>query len=187
MLLSILILSVDDRKHFLDELLSILSDQIKTHSLENIVSIETFLDNRVNSIGFKRNKLLQECNSEYYCFIDDDDVISKDYLKLIIDALESKPDCLSLNGEITFDGKNPQKFKHSIKYDRYFEEDKIYYRYPNHLNVIKTSIGKQFKFPEINHGEDTSFATAIHESGVLKVEVEIPETIYYYNYVTNKQ
>jgi hypothetical protein len=54
------------------------------------------------------------------------------------------------------------------------------------LNCIKASIAKQFKFPEINHGEDTQWATQIKESGLLKKEVYIDKILYHYQYVTKK-
>lgn len=61
-----------------------------------------------------------------------------------------------------------------------------YERYPNHLNCIKSSIAKKFKFPETNHGEDTDWATQIHKSGLIKTEHYIPEIIYYYDYKSKK-
>jgi hypothetical protein len=107
---------------------------------------------------------------------------------IILKALKSKPDCLSLRGVITFDGHEPKIFEHSIKYSEYRTTANVitYERYPNHLNVIKSSIAKQFTFPEINFGEDTDWATQINKSGLLKKEVYIEEIIYYYKYVSNK-
>jgi hypothetical protein len=62
----------------------------------------------------------------------------------------------------------------------------VYYRPPNHLNVIKASIAKQFKFPEKNFGEDMEWSMQIQQSGLLKTEAHIDETLYYYIYKTNK-
>ena len=85
--------------------------------------------------------------------------------------------------------------KYSSEYVAWINENKMkqvrhedktmwirYERYPNHLNCIKASIAKQFKFPEKNHGEDTDWATQIHKSGLLKSEYQIDDVIYYYDW-----
>jgi hypothetical protein len=93
-----------------------------------------------------------------------------------------------LRGIITFDGETPELFEHSIKYKEYKTVDNPvkYERYPNHLNCIKSSIAKQFKFPEINHGEDTDWATQIFNSGLIKTEHYIDSVMYHYNFITRK-
>lgn len=149
-------------------------------------------DNTYMTIGQKRNKLLNDADGEYVCFIDDDDEVSPNYISLLMQAIELDCDCASLLGEITFNGKDAALFEHSIKYNEYKTNTRVsetgitYERYPNHLNMIKASIAKQFKFPEINHGEDTDWATQIHKSGLLKTEYYINEVIYYYKFITNK-
>jgi glycosyltransferase involved in cell wall biosynthesis len=178
--LSILICTIPKRKAFFDRLMAILEPQ------ENDFTEVIYNNNEFESIGKKRNDLLKSATGEYVCFIDDDDRVSDDYIKMLFEGIEKGVDCCSLTGEITFDGKKPKPFIHSMEYDRYFEDDKAYYRYPNHLNCIKASIAKQFRFPEKNHGEDTDFATFIHNAKVLKTEHWIPGTIYYYDYISNK-
>lgn len=179
--LSILICTVPKRSDFLRGLMRELRQQIQ--GLNAWDDVEILTDDRTNiSIGEKRNHLLSIADGEYLAFVDDDDRISSNYLKLLSEGIARKPDCCSLVGEITEDGINPKIFLHSVKYDSYFERDNIYYRYPNHLNCLKSSIAKQFKFPKTSHGEDTDFATQMFKAGVLKVEHEINETIYYYDY-----
>jgi glycosyltransferase involved in cell wall biosynthesis len=145
------------------------------------------------SIGSKRNSLLQKAESDYICFIDDDDDISDNYIEWLLKAAESGCDCASLKGCITFDGINPELFEHSIKYPEWRTNDHAYpmtdvkyERGINHLNLVKTSIAKQFLFPEINHGEDKAWSDQLRDSGLLKTEFEIPEVIYYYKYITKK-
>lgn len=148
---------------------------------------EIITDNHeTDAIGVKRNRLLQAAYGEYVCFIDDDDNIAENYIKLVRGGIDNNTDCCSLLGIITFDGHRPQEFRHSIKYKRYEEVDGVFLRYPNHLNTIRTSIAKKFTFPETNHGEDTDWATQIFNSGLLKTEHEIKDILYYYLYKTVK-
>lgn len=170
-----------------NELIACLTKQIDLLPADLINPIEIVsCSNEFISIGEKRNLLLNEANGDYICFIDDDDMVSDDYILKVLNALKSEPDCCSLNGIITFDSEKPKEFKHSIQYDAYSEDENYYYRFPNHLNAIKSSICKQVKFPEINHGEDTSFATQIKNLDLLKKESTIEGIIYYYKYISNK-
>lgn len=192
--LSILICTIPSRYASYGRLITELNSQILPYAPE--VGIISNNSTQL-SIGAKRNWLLEKAESEYVCFIDDDDWISEHYIDLLMSAIQTGLDCASLKGVITFNGKDSAIFEHSIKYQEYKTNDLSgvwhcndntikYERYPNHLNMIKTSIAKQFKFPEINHGEDTDWATQIHKSGLLKTEFYIPEVIYHYRYVTKK-
>ena len=180
MKLSILICGLVSRNDTYALLINELSKQYNGSEVEVI----SLTDSGEKTIGEKRNILLNQAKGEYVCFVDDDDMISKDYILKILTALESNPDCCSLLGVITWNGENPELFEHSIKYKEYktTENPIMYERYPNHLNVIRSSIAKQFKFPETNHGEDTDWATAINKSGLLKTEAYIPGIIYHYQY-----
>lgn len=155
-----------------------LSDKVKVLDRED----------EYGNIGKNRNALLDMCTREYLSFVDADDMISCDYIKDNYEAIKLNPDCVSLRGVITWDGSNPELFEHSIKYKAYVTTTNPikYERMPNHLNAIKSSIAKQFKFPEINHGEDTDWATQIHNSGLLKKEVYIDKVLYHYLYISKK-
>lgn len=180
-LLSILIPTIGKRKDMYDSLINNLKKQIGSLPIEII----TEYDEKA-TIGTKRNRLLKKAKGEYIAFVDDDDILSDNYIALIIEAIKSSPDCCSLNGIITVNGLNPRKFIHSIKYVSYYEEGGIYYRPPNHLNTIKRSIAIQFEFPENNFGEDTKWAMKICRSGLLKTETKIEEVLYYYKYIRVK-
>lgn len=182
MKLSLLIPSIAERGHLLERLLRSIDAQKNGYDVETLVLV----DSRQRKIGNKRNELLQKASGDYLAFIDDDDRISDDYIQKVFEGIEKCVDCCSLTGIITFDGLKPKPFIHSIQNDRYWEDEWAYMRFPNHLNTIKSSIAKQFYFPETNHGEDTDFATQMHKSGLLKTEHFIDGVIYYYDYISNK-
>lgn len=201
--LSILIPTTPERKPFLDKLFVQFEDQLSPFSLrvgsysivryacKEDVEILVFPDNKQSSVGAKRNAILSEAKGEYIASVDSDDRISNNYFKLLFEGIEKGVDCCSLKGVITEDGKNPLIFEHSIKYKEYKTNPEgmpvRYERYPNHLNCIKASIAKQFKFPDKNHSEDTEWATQIFNSGLIKTEHYIDEIIYYYDYISNKK
>ena len=186
MKLSLLICGLENRLEIRNKLYK----QIEAQHNEALVEVITELDNGEMEIGDKRNKLLDRAVGEYVAFIDDDDELSSHYIDELLNAIKMKPDCCSLRGIITTDGKDGQIFEHSIKYTAYKTNpptDGIrYVRFPNHLNCIKATIAKQFKFPSISHGEDTDWATQIYTSGLLKDEAYISDVIYHYNYISKK-
>lgn len=186
-ILSILIPTIVGRESFYNRLQTELIRQIAKYNLIDKIQILNSKDKKgEHSIGWKRNLLLQNCEGEYCMFIDDDDMICEDALPLIVNLLGNKPDVLTLDGTLTTDGKNPKKFIHSLAYDNWFEKAGVYYRPPNHLNPMKTSIAKQFKFPDISMGEDKDWSMQIVKSGLLKTEFSIGKTYYFYDYRTNK-
>jgi len=173
--LSILICSLQSRADKLQRLMNVLQPQ-----LNDDVEVILKSDNGEMKIGTKRNLLLEEAQGDYISFVDDDDLVSEDYVKKIIEAVKTKPDCCGLQGIITFQGQSPRMFIHSLKYKEWFEQNNIYYRCPNHLNPIKRDLALTVKFQEINFGEDKDFSTRLLP--LLKEEVFIPGVIYHYLY-----
>ncbi len=156
------------------------------------VQIITYTDRAgLHKIGTKRNKLKKLVTAKYMAYFDDDDLPAGCYFEELFLAIKSNKDvdCCSLRGMMTTDGVTPELFEHSIKYKRYYTNPDgpvKYERYPNHLNLIKTSIAQKFNFPPIDRGEDTDFATQIFKSGLIKTEAYIPTTLYYYRYKHRK-
>lgn len=196
MKLSILICSLESRVEQFNKLFIDLDRQRDNRNTTLEILVER--DNGEQRTGSKRNRLLERAQGEYICFIDDDDEISTNYINILLEAIKTNPDCVSLRGVITTSGRRPFIFEHSIRYKVYKTNEDVvtdldmdgwnmpykikYERYPNHLNCIRASIAKQFKFPEINHGEDTDWATQIFKSGLIKTEFYTDEILYYYRY-----
>ena len=184
-ILSLLICSVNSRKEFLDRLLEVLNKQLQGQEI--LVN----LDNGEKSIGRKRNELLQQATGKYIAFIDDDDLVSEDYISLILDAVKDSCDVVGMHLIHTYDGQPFGKTYHSLKYDHWYDEPnpsepgtKFYYRNPNHLNPVKREYALKVKFPEISNGEDRAYSKALLP--FLKSEVYIDKPIYYYLYRSRK-
>ncbi len=172
--LSILICSLAQREESLLRLLDVLEKQ-STDKIEIIV--ET--DNGEIATGTKRNNLLRKARGEYVCFVDDDDMVSEDYVSKILVALKSKPDCCSIEGEIHQGKRNRKRlFFHSMKYREWYEENHIYYRSPNHLNPVRIQLALKIGFPDENVGEDIWYSKRL--LSLLKTEVVIKGIIYFY-------
>jgi hypothetical protein len=67
-----------------------------------------------------------------------------------------------------------------MRHKKYVEDEKGYYRPPNHLNPILTGYVKQIRFPLKNHGEDTNFALNLSKSMLIAKEVQLTKPLYNY-------
>ena len=158
----------------------------KTDEVEIIV----ITDGGEKSIGTKRNEAINKSTGEYVCFIDDDDLVSKDYVPKILNAIKTKPDCVGIHLLHFNDGNLGGLTYHNLNYDHWYEqrEDVIgmmrYYRNPNHLNPVRREYAIKCPFPEISMCEDRDYSMNILK--YLKKQELILEPIYYYLYRSRK-
>ena len=180
--LSILICTIPERKSMFIEILNRLTLLKQKTSL----TVEVLFDGKMDlSVGKKRNNLLDRAIGTYCCFVDDDDKVTDDYYSVIEDS-KLEYDCISLNGMMYNDGKSHLPFFHSLKYTSWIDTESAYYRNPNHLNPMKTSIARQIRFTDKNYGEDRDFSKALLESGLLQTEYEHDKLQYLYMFIKDK-
>lgn len=187
--LAILIPTIDGREKYFDRLMGKLIEQKKWFP-DADVRVLHYKDSGYRhggvSIGEKRNMLIQmaiECNATHRAFIDDDDDITPNYLKLNMPGVYGNYDCNSLVGILSTNGViDPHKhvFFHSLKYDSWWEDNQYFYRNPNHLNVINLAKTKDILFEHKNDGEDGCWSEELARRNVLKTEYEITEPFYQY-------
>ncbi len=178
---SILICTLDERKQIFENLYNELLDQIRKAGLSDKIEVLYYRDNREKSIGFKRNALMRHARGKYACFIDDDDEVHPEYIKMIHGKMQSDPDCISLKGILNNPKGQTYVFEHSLAHGtQYAFKNGRYIRPPNHLNPMKKVVAAQFLFPEINLEEDKLWAMDIARSGILKTEETIEDPYYFY-------
>lgn len=181
MILSLLICTIPKRKDMFDRLYS----ELLSQKLASGSEVEILPDPKGGTIGAKRQRLLEKAQGEYVAFIDDDDMVSSDYLSSILFALESKPDVVGFMGWITTNGRNKTNFKIS-KDCGYKTTARGYERFNNHLSPIKREIALQIGYKNISWQEDYDYAVRLTNSGLIKTERFIAKALYYYQYVTQK-
>lgn len=163
--------------------MAILKPQVDRHP---DVEIKIHDAGRSMPTGTKRNHLKDGASmSDYFCFIDCDDIVPVYYIDEIMKALESNPDVVTFNGYMTTNGKDRMNFTIKLG-EKYEERNKHYYRFPNHLTVMKTKLVSSVRFPDIWIGEDYYFAKQINDMRLLKSEIHLDRDMYIYDYRTNK-
>jgi hypothetical protein len=189
--LSILIPTLPERKESFSELMRELFMQIAESEAWN--DVEVLYDDTKRGVittGEKRNNLIGRAIGNYVWQVDDDDMVFPSAISNILTAIESEPDCLSINGIMTTDGGTERQWFIAIGNEYvadYSTGKEIYLRYPNHITPIKRSIANQFKFPSLNNFEDKAWADMVRNSGLLKTEVKIELPIYHYKYSTKNK
>lgn len=179
MKLSILIATMPVRKWKLNRLLAILSPQTRDH-------VEVIVDDSMDyNIGVKRNKLLDRAKGDYIVFVDDDDLVSDNYVDKILAATEGSPDCIGISGIITTNGKDEKQWHISKEYGTWYERSNVYFRTPNHISPVKREIALKIRFPEIPFGEDAVYSRNIHPH--LHTENIVTGNIYTYKYNSKKK
>lgn len=146
-------------------------------------------DHETDPTGTKRNRLIERAEGEYISQVDADDGVCNNYVELLMKGVESDCDCASLKGLYSVDGVADGIFEHSIRYKewRTTTNEVKYERFPTPLNMIRSDIAKQFKFPDLSWGEDHAWSKLLNESGLLKTEHYIDEVIYFYRKLSNNK
>ena len=88
MLVSILIPSLFERQEKASKLVQGLYNQIKDNKLEDLVEVICITDNRTVKLSDKRNMLQKLSSGKYFMALDDDDEITNDYCKTVIDHIQ---------------------------------------------------------------------------------------------------
>ena len=176
MRLSILTCHLKSRRLFLEQLVQCLEPQL-TPEVEHLID-----DTDGLSIGVKRNSLLARASGGYVAYVDDDDILSHNYVSLILAAIQTNPDCVGIRGVLQDYGKVQGVFEHSIRHKDWVTKDGDikWLRPPNHLNPIRREHALKAGFPDMNCGEDFHYSMAVQP--YLKTEIFIEPVIYLYQH-----
>jgi hypothetical protein len=182
MLLSILICTLEERWDKFQPLKEHLVQQILKQP-EGTVEMKIFCDKKENTTGAKRDFLLRGCEGEYSVHVDCDDWVPDYYVEEILKALETKPDCVPIDGIYTRDGLGPVRWRMSKDFPNttiWEDGEQVFIRSVNHIGVVKNTIATQIGFPDISNGEDKYYSEGIRP--LLQTEVKIPKHMYDYRY-----
>ena len=174
------ILTVPQRKDKLSRLIAKLNDQLLI-SISHRIEILILDDDGTRTVGDKRNEVLDRANGKYISFIDDDDLISENYILKIFNKLNKEIyDGIGFWG-LYYISENPiMLFNHANINNGHFKKDGKQYRPLNHLNPVRTKIAKSIRFPNKNYAEDSDYCDRLLESGLIKSEYNFDEVMYHY-------
>jgi glycosyltransferase involved in cell wall biosynthesis len=178
--LTILILSLPSRIEKFTKLLNHLYRQ----SVNSSVQIIYLGENKTISVGEKRNQALSLASGRYIAFIDDDDWVSDDYVKEILEATESNPDVITFKVQKYRNGIENKQQRFHEKYGRiYMDPNREFYNMPpNHLCAWRREAIKA-SFPDKSLREDHIWAE--EQLKHIHTAVHLDKVLYHYYYDTN--
>jgi len=146
-LLSILIPTLPERADKLRELLACIPEN-------PTVEVIALMDNRRRQVGAKRNAMMAMAQGRYLCHIDDDELLSPDFLTRVLPELEHGVDVVGYDAGVSFNGgpefrvttslHGPNLQPHDLGGGRYSDITRTFW----HWCCWRTDFARQFKFPE---------------------------------------
>jgi hypothetical protein len=135
-----------------------------------------------------RQSLVERAATEYVSFVDDDDLVSRDYVAEIVGALANRPDYVGFQVQCYSDGVPTGVAYHSLEFKTWRNLTGRYERDISHLNPIKRSLALRADFSIARPGrpEDRAWVDQLRRARVLKTQVVVPRILYHYLYSTSR-
>lgn len=180
--LSILIPSLHNRSASREELLKALARQPFKYMSRCQVLVD--IDGRQVTIGAKRNRLLAAAIGRYVTFIDDDDLVTPDYLERVFEGIDKGVDHVGVGMMFTPDHGRHHLVECSMHHEWGMREDGVYLRSPQHTCVVKRELALAVGFENSSFGEDRDYAERLRP--LIETEHVITRPIYFYIYRRDK-
>lgn len=182
MKLSILVPSVTNRRNtFLPKILDQLHSQVEPF---NDVEVLVLIDNKTNMLGEKRNQLVNLAQGEYVVFVDDDDVLSDDYVSTLRQAcITNSVDVITFTVNVSLNNGPYKPCYYDKDYHADYNREHSYHRLPNHICCVRRELALVTPYKPIVRGEDAAYSKDLHKK--LTSQYIIDKVLYSYNFNIN--
>lgn len=166
----------------LQPLIADLETQIAQLEQPQNVEVLSFLDNRMRTIGEKRDALVQMSRGQFVAFCDDDDWVAPEYVRLLTDTIAVATPRTSV---ITFDQLAVVNgvdaiCSFSLKHPNEAFKQPSFKRSAWHVCAWRGDMARRVRFPASNYGED--WAWAKHLVLDATCEIHISKVLHHYRY-----
>lgn len=174
---NILIATLGQRHDRLSQLLRELLPQVDAQ--HGRVTVTALFNHGERSLGEVRHSLLTSATADYVSFVDDDDSLPDYHVAEVLCALDDDPDYVGWQMQCYVDGRRMKPTYHSLRYARWYEDDRGYYRDVSHLNPIRTSIAQRGDFRRGVPPEDVNWVDQVRP--YVRTERYVDKIMYYYH------
>lgn len=181
MTLGILIPTLKGRRGYLARLMKCLEPQ-----LSDAVKVYTLEDEGADTVGTKRQRLIETAQTSFVAHVDDDDLVAPSYCADVLDAIERGADVVGFRLRYYENGGLAGYATHSLTCGKWGEErgpDNLmrYTRTPNHLNPVRRELALQIGFKSMRVSEDADYSVRLFEKfGGAMNEVFVDKYLYDY-------
>ena len=179
--LSICIPSIPSRFERLMELVGRIEAQIgERKDVELIVVI----DNKIRTIGEKRNVVKDLAQGKYFSIIDDDDDISDDFVSSILNAIENtNVDVITFDSMAHIDDEKGLVTMSIMNDNEQWSPDATTKRQPFHMCAWKSQFFQPIVFPHMMYGEDAKWSERCMI--IAQTEHHIDAVLHHYKWNAN--
>lgn len=183
---AILVPTLGERHALFERLLSGLLPQLDPY--EGQVRVIGWYNDGSPPLPKIRQRMVEAAGTDYVSFVDDDDLVTSDYVSEIVAALQSRPDYVGFQVQCYSDGAPIGIAYHSLEFRRWRNLAGRFERDISHLNPIRTDLALRADFSRTRpgHAEDRAWADQLRRAKILKDQVVIPRILYHYLYSTSR-
>lgn len=178
--LSILTPTIPGRESQLKTLHQKICSQARRANAEDRVEHLILSDNRMRSIGGKRQALLDIARGEYVAFVDDDDDINDEYVSELLRAAETGADVITFKQEAFYNGLRSVVSFGLRNQDGPFTPGETTIRGAWHVCAWRRAVVTPCRFLEVNYGEDKAWAVQARQRA--KTTIHIPLILHVYRH-----
>lgn len=147
------------------------------------VEVVCLLDNKKSNLSEKRNQAIKAAKGTFITFVDDDDEVESDYVDSLLKSIKENPsvDCVVFDVEVYGYTSSSKRCKYGIEY-QHGEDEKAYYRKPNHVMAYRTQISRKhlYRLDLSAISEDTEWAERASKD--IRSQARIDKVLYHYFY-----
>lgn len=183
---SILVPTLGERRALFERLMAGLLPQLDPYAGQ--VRVTGWFNHGSPPLPKIRQRMVETAETEYVSFVDDDDLVSPDYVAEIMAALDQRPDYVGFQVQCYSDGAPIGVAYHSLEFRRWRNFPGRFERDISHLNPIRRALALRANFATTRTGgaEDRAWADQLRRARVLREQVVVPQILYHYLYSTSQ-
>jgi glycosyltransferase involved in cell wall biosynthesis len=182
---SVLIPAITERLASLHKLVGEIQRQLD-ETKRTDVEIISVVDNRIVSLGEKRQMVLDASHGDYVAYVDDDDWISTNYIFELTKAIDGHAgvDVITFNQTSIINGGPPSPVYMRLKQaNEEFRQGIGCKRSAWHMCAWRGDLVRPLKFPRLNYNEDSDWVEQCNEAA----QTEYHLNLFLHTYVYDKK
>jgi hypothetical protein len=172
---TILVATLAQRRDRFVRLLGQLTPQLD--AVDGAVTLCAFYNHGQHGLGAVRQQLVEHATSTYVSFVDDDDEVPDYHVAEVLTQLDGVVDYVGWQMQTYVDGHALKPTFHSLRYDRWWDDARGYYRDVSHLNPIKRELALRGDFRG-SPPEDVHWVDQVRP--YVRTEAYVDKVMYHY-------